>query len=103
MLIAEGPQLADIVRFKAPTTVTISFASPVYNLFMGFVSLNANQVYNFTSDFEILSQATRGFNRGYWGFGLAERVDVGGIYQLREVLGEPHGMLLFPVSKLLIK
>ena len=67
---------------------------------MGFVSTNGMQVHNFTSDFEILSQATSPDNRGHWGYGLAEKVVMGPIYQLRDTNdppGEPHGMLLFQV------
>lgn len=80
--------------------MTITFSSPVYNIFIGFVSLNVRQVYNFSSDFEILSQATNLFNTGYFGHGLIEKNDVGGVYLLQQVSGEPHGTLLFQVSVL---
>ena len=78
----------------------MTFDSAVNNLFLAFLSINNDQVYTFDTDFEILSQATTQANRGFFGFGLAERVVSGSQFQLRERFGEPHGVIVFPVSDL---
>ena len=96
-LVQDGPQLPDIIRLQPPTTITVDFGAPVTDMFMGFVSLNKGQQYNFSTDFEILSQATGPENSGFWGYGLAEKNVYGDVYQMAEVSGEPHGMLYFEV------
>eukprot|EP00039_Didymoeca_costata_P011930 m.170006 g.170006 ORF g.170006 m.170006 type:complete len:896 (+) comp15334_c0_seq2:58-2745(+) len=97
-IVPDGPSLGDIARFEAATNITITFNPPVYNVFLAFAGASGNQVYSFNNDFEILSQASSATNRGYFGHGEASRVDTGTSYDLQEMSGEPHGMLLFQGS-----
>lgn len=86
--VANGPNgSSDIIALSQATQKTLTFSTPVDNLFFAIVSLNGNG-YLFDQDFSILS-----YGPGFFGTGSATKLALGdGRY---EVIGngELHGVL----------
>lgn len=96
------PTPSEMIALRFAGTQTLTFSTPIQNLYYAFVSTNGNG-YRFSEDFEILSIAGENIDgagvddRGFWGQGNAVRVENGdGTYSLNAVgRGEPHGMIFF--------
>lgn len=83
------PGTADMIALSSATSKTLSFSSPVDNLFFAVISLNGNG-YEFNENFTIES-----YGPGYWGNGTLTKQDMGnGKFRLIGS-GEPHGTIRF--------
>ncbi|MFN0061939.1 MAG: thrombospondin type 3 repeat-containing protein [Myxococcaceae bacterium] len=91
-VVDNAPPAVDIVRISLAGIRTITFSTPVANVFMAVLSVNSN-AYRFNRDFEIISSGT-----GFFGGGTLVRTDHGdGTYTLSGT-GEPHGVIRFTGS-----
>lgn len=88
-LVGNAPTPAEMIALSLATSKTLTFSTPVDNLFFAVVSLNGNG-YRFDSDFEIVSSGC-----GYWGCGTLTKVDLGGGHFELDGTGEPHGVIRF--------
>ena len=87
------PTSSDIIAFNPSGTRSLTFSSPVTNLYFAYVSMNGNG-YRFDRDFDIISQGA-----GYFGNGTTVKntVVINGVtyYELQATGGEPHGVIRF--------
>lgn len=98
------PTGTDIVANRFAGSGTITFDQAIEGLYFAFVSTNRN-VYTFDQDFTILSLAGEDLDgagvddSGFWGAGLATRLDNGdGTFSLVTEGAEPHGVFQFAAS-----
>ena len=88
--VTNAPPTPDILQMSTATARSLTFSSPVTDLYFAYVSLNGNG-FVFSQDFTIISQG-----QGYWGTGTAVKSSPSaGQYALTGTSGEPHGLIKF--------